>query len=166
MNRQKLFKSVLFHSNINSVNISNPEMDKRAVRFKKQSFLLCPSKSLLIDSNQLEACRKIISRVIRRQKPKTTFSCLIRVNTPYTSKAKNSRMGRGKGTFSKFVKMVYAYSPIFLLRNVSVFCAMSIINKIRHKLKHPLCSVSIKKQFIHSDVIFECSSIDSFFRLK
>lgn len=96
--------------------------------------IISPRDSAILTQNQLEACRKIVARRIRRIKPKASYYSPLTFTLPLTTKSKNSRMGKGKGKFSSFIARVKAMEPIFVLRNVPIGCAIGLANKMRHKL--------------------------------
>jgi ribosomal protein L16/L10AE len=110
-----------------------------------QNFFVCSFGSFLLDSGQYESCRKVVTRIIRNQKPKAKFLNCVRFLLPYTSKAKNARMGKGKGGIDKYVHRVSVFGPLFLLRNVTAICAVKILLQIRHKLPKDVCLLSIKQ---------------------
>lgn len=61
-------------------------------------------------------------------------------------------MGKGKGSFSKFVFRLNCFSPLFFLHNVSLIFALRILNQIEYKLPISLCLFSVTKLYVHKFV--------------
>lgn len=140
--KYKLFRTSLFEkkqeSNVlyNRHNVQRETLHYGITRF---NCMIAISEFALLTHNQLEACRKIIARRIRKCKPKASYYSPIKFTLPTTVKSKNSRMGKGKGKFNMFIARVKALEPIFILRDVTNGCAMGLANKIRHKLPVAVC---------------------------
>jgi len=96
--------------------------------------IISASEYTIMTHNQVEACRKIVSRRIRKFKRFASYYSPLRFLMTTTVKSKNSRMGKGKGKFNSFVSCVKAMEPIFVLKNVTRGCAIGLANKMRHKL--------------------------------
>jgi len=95
--------------------------------------------STVLTYNQLEACRKIVARCMRRHKAISTYLTCLKFTLPITAKSKNSRMGKGKGGVAAYVASVNKFDTIFILRNVTLSCASGILCKIAYKLPISLC---------------------------
>lgn len=146
MTKHKLFKSLFLRLRISNPAIFNSfgKYSKRNSIISLQDFYICSDSSLLIDYNQFESCRKVATRILKRQKPKGFFFPCFRFSLPYTRKSKNARMGKGKGGFSKYTHRLDAFSPLFFLHNVSLICAARIYIQISYKLSVSLCIFSVK----------------------
>jgi ribosomal protein L16 len=92
----------------------------------------------LIDKNEIEACRVIISRELRKikalTKKKKNFWINVNFLLPYTKKSAQSRMGKGKGAIDMMKCFVYINTLIFKIRNISQSVAMRIFTLISSKL--------------------------------
>lgn len=146
LSRKKIFKSLFLHQKIGSPFIFNSYglNSKSNSIVLLQDFYICSFSSLLIDNNKFESCRKVATRILKRQKLKGFFFPCFRFFLPYTRKSKNARMGKGKGSFFKFSHRLNSFSPLFFLHNVSLICAARILIQIRYKLPISLCLFSVK----------------------
>jgi ribosomal protein L16/L10AE len=91
--------------------------------------------STILNYNQLESCRKVLIRNLRKYKYKRTATYFSRVKstTPCTSKSKNARMGKGKGGVNHFVTRIKMFDSPFILRRVSLPCATRIARRMSDK---------------------------------
>jgi len=105
-----------------------------------------------MSSSQFESCRKVITRIIRRQKPKASFLPLVKFTLPLTSKSKNARMGKGKGGIDGFVSRIDVFGSLFLLRGVSIICAAKISKQVQKKLNAKVCVMAIRSYNIESSM--------------
>lgn len=103
----------------------------------KAEFVIMSANSFTITPNQIESCRKLLSRFCKRYKGQ--FKTVIRCTVPITSKSKNARMGKGKGGIERLTLPLLAFTPIFLIRNVSSQSAHIVTTKMNYKLPFRLC---------------------------
>jgi ribosomal protein L16/L10AE len=125
--------SHVFYTNHHIENIASSCVIQRS------NYIIASSDFIILNYNQIEACRKIIARRIRRLRPKGTYLNPLKFTLPFTSKSKNSRMGKGKGSVSHFVTRVKAFDTLFVLRNSTHACAARILLKVGHKLPMGVC---------------------------
>lgn len=131
-------------------------MKKRPFRIKvgrwhlNNKFDIYPYKYAIISStynyvtrNQVESCRKIISRFIRRQKKKPIYKTVFNYSIVCTKKSLGARMGRGKGPIKKYLCKITKNSIMYIFRNASVFFVRAVLHKIQYKLPLKLKIVSI-----------------------
>lgn len=149
LNKKKLFKSLFLNNKIDSAAIfqsfgSSSKSNVFNSVLGLQDFYICAYSSILIDYNIFESCRKVATRILKRQKPKGFFFPCFRFFLPYTRKSKNARMGKGKGGFSKFAHRLNTFSPLFFLHKVSLIFAARILTQIEYKLPIHLCLFSVK----------------------
>jgi ribosomal protein L16/L10AE len=158
--KYKLFRTSLFEKKQDSnvlYNRHNVKCNTLSYGITRFNCLIAISEFALLTHNQLEACRKIIARRIRKFKPKANYYSPLKFTLPTTVKSKNSRMGKGKGKFNIFIARVKAMEPIFILRNVTIGCALGLANKIRHKL--PVALSVYRYTYRNSDaILFDGSS--------
>jgi ribosomal protein L16/L10AE len=95
--------------------------------------------SAFVSKNQAEACRKVVTRIVRRQRPKTKFKPIGRFIYNFTHKAKNARMGRGKGPVTGAGYCTSVFNPLFLLKDVSCGRALRCGFEAQKKLRGRLC---------------------------
>jgi len=92
----------------------------------------------LIDKNEIEASRIIITRELRKlkalSKKKKNFWININFLLPYTKKSAQSRMGKGKGAIDTHRSYVYINTIIFKVRNITQAVAIRILKLISSKL--------------------------------
>jgi ribosomal protein L16/L10AE len=140
LKKVKLFRSTLLkkktaiHLMYNLHHIEQAPTNNLLGGIKRYNFILASLDFAILNYNQIEACRKIISRRIRRLKPKGFYILPLKFTLPCTEKSKNSRMGKGKGSVVQFVTRVKAFDTIFVLRNLTYACAARILLKVVHKL--------------------------------
>jgi large subunit ribosomal protein L16 len=91
-----------------------------------------------LTARQIEAARRVITRVVRR-----TGKIWIRVfpDNPITERAAESRMGSGKGTNSYWVASVTAGAIIFEITGVRESVALETLKKASVKLPIKTCVV-------------------------
>lgn len=92
-----------------------------------------------IDSVQIEACRRVITRKLKR-KGKLWINCY--PYKPLTSKGSGVRMGKGKGNIDYWVYPVYKGDILFELDRVHVFDA-------KRAFKGASLKLGIKLKFIY-----------------
>jgi large subunit ribosomal protein L16 len=134
-------RSSMHTDGINAVYASTYMRNKESLF---SEYKLCSFSNALLTYSQLESCRKVVTRIIKRQKPKGMFLQSGVVSMPFTQKAKNARMGRGKGGIQGYVLCTKIYSALFVLRNVSSACASRAAAQIQKKLSIDVCLVNIK----------------------
>lgn len=115
------------------------------------NFYVCTAESAVFTTNQLESCRLIVTRIMRKQKGDKKKTKAIPVGKafariPKTHKAKNARMGKGKGGIYCRVYRAKAFSPLFILRRVNSACAYRIGTGIRKKLNHNIVSIRPRRR--------------------
>lgn len=76
--------------------------------------IACNSKH--VTKNQVESCRKIISRLIRKTKPRPEFKMFFNYTIALTKKAAGARMGRGKGGIHSYVSKVCTNDLLFAFK--------------------------------------------------
>jgi ribosomal protein L16/L10AE len=150
--RKKLFRSLLLNQRIRTAEISRSVFTGREPKVKIQDFYICSFSSIILSSSQFESCRKVVTRIIRRQKPKASFLPLVKFTLPRTSKSKNARMGKGKGGIDGFVSRVDVFGSLFLLRGVSIICAAKICKQVQKKLNANICVLSLRSYQVESSV--------------
>ena len=138
MNRRKVFRSLLCPDGIAAACASTYVHNEYLTEYK-----LCSFNNALLTYGQLEACRKVITRIVKRQKPKGFFIQIGKVYMPFTQKSKNARMGRGKGIVQGQVFCANVFSTLFMLRNVSSACAARAATQIQKKLNINICVVNM-----------------------
>ena len=87
-----------------------------------------------ITKNQVESCRKIISRISRRFKPRPQFKFKLNYSMVCTKKSIGSRMGRGKGNVKCFVAKINKNDILFIFKKCNVIFVKSVLNRIKYKL--------------------------------
>lgn len=104
----------------------------------ESNFYFISSENKLIDKNEIEASRIIITRELRKikalTKKKKNFWINVSFLLPYTKKSAQSRMGKGKGAIDTYRCFVYINSIIFRIRNISQSSAIRIFKLISSKL--------------------------------
>lgn len=150
--RKKLFRSLLLNQRIRAAEISRAVFTGRMPKVKIQDFYISSFSSIIMSSSQFESCRKVITRIIRRQKPKASFLPLVKFTLPLTSKSKNARMGKGKGGIDEFVSRIDVFGSLFLLRGVSIICAAKISKQVQKKLNAKVCVMAIRSYHIESSM--------------
>jgi ribosomal protein L16 len=92
----------------------------------------------LIDKNEIEASRIVITRELRKikalSKKKKNFWINISFLLPYTKKSAQSRMGKGKGVIDAHRCFIYVNTIIFKIRNITQTVAVRILKLISSKL--------------------------------
>jgi ribosomal protein L16/L10AE len=152
--RKKLFRSLLLNQRIRTADISRAVFTRRVPQVKIHDFYICSFSGILLSSSQLESCRKVVTRIIRRQKPKASFLALAKFTLPYTSKSKNSRMGKGKGGIDSLMSRIDVFGPLFLLRGVSFICAVKICKQVQKKLQARTCVLSVRSNSFQYTPLF------------
>jgi ribosomal protein L16/L10AE len=100
--------------------------------------------------NQYESSRKVVARILRRQKPRVKYVSSTRFATPYTSKSKNSRTGRGKGGIKHYIHNIDIFGPILALRKVHISRAPRIRDNIEKKLPISVRILRVHKHAVDS----------------
>jgi len=81
--------------------------------------------------NQIEAARKIISKNLKKI---GKFYIKVFADKPITKKAKETRMGSGKGNLDHWVAVVKPGTILFEIINVEKKLCIEIFKKIQYKL--------------------------------
>lgn len=130
----RIHRNVLFKSKINK--LSNLSGEVLPV------YYFVSSTNKLIDKNEIEASRILISKELRKlklySKKKKNFWLLVKFNLPYTKKSAQSRMGKGKGGIDSYKCYLNVNSIIFKMRGISDTLANRFCNLIRRKLSFDL----------------------------
>jgi ribosomal protein L16/L10AE len=72
-----------------------------------------------ITKNQMESCRKLISRLVRKTKPRPQYKMLCNYSVALTKKSAGARMGRGKGNIKSYVSKVCKNDALFAFKKCS-----------------------------------------------
>lgn len=129
--RKKPFHSkiIKWHSN-NNFNLKTFDYGIIACNYKR------------VTKNQIEACRKLISRLVRKTKPRPSFKILCNFTIALTKKAVGARMGRGKGNINNYVCKVPKNKVLFAFRKCKWLTAYIALRRIKYKLPFKLKIVS------------------------
>jgi large subunit ribosomal protein L16 len=109
----------------------------------KDSYLVADD-SIYLTKSQLEAGRKVMTRIIRRHKPRPKVTIVPTFLIPITSKSNGSRMGKGKGSISKYVCKFSKNSRMFKFHNIQKPVLIHLFRKVALKLP-------IKLKYIYND---------------
>lgn len=144
-------KSRPFINNINKWNIKN-------------KFNIAPYKNAIISDgfsflkkNQIESCRKIISRFLKTIYKKPKFRISVNFKTPLTKKSLGARMGRGKGSVSEYVHKLHKNHFLFEFHDINKVVLKMLLKKISYKLP-----VKLKLLSLHENGY--CRNKDRIFR--
>jgi ribosomal protein L16/L10AE len=69
-----------------------------------------------VTKNQMESCRKLISRLVRKTKPRPLYKMLSNYSIALTKKSTGARMGRGKGNIKCYVSKICKNDAIFAFK--------------------------------------------------
>ncbi len=118
---------------------SLPKVDALSYMLKFGSVGLLALESGMLNFNQLEACRKVISRMIKRK-----GKVWIRVfpDYPFTAKPISIRMGRGKGKVDVWVARISKGKVLFEVDGVVTSISKKAL--IAAKKKLPLKTLVIE----------------------
>lgn len=98
-----------------------------------------------VTKNQIESCRKLISRLFRKTKPRPSFKILCNYSIALTKKSVGARMGRGKGNFKCYVSKISKNGAIFAFKRCKWLTAYIALNRIKYKLPFKLKLISFYK---------------------
>lgn len=87
-----------------------------------------------LKKNQIESCRKIISRFLKSLYKKPKFRISASFKTPITKKSLGARMGRGKGSVSDYVNKLHKNNILFEFHDIQYVVLKILLKKIRYKL--------------------------------
>ena len=96
-----------------------------------KSYIITTSNSFLT-KNQIEACKKIINRVLKKYKK--SYSTSIKYSLTKTKKPIGVRMGKGKGKLSDKVAFVKKNSVLFEFNNIPLNILKRLVHKIKYKI--------------------------------
>jgi ribosomal protein L16/L10AE len=96
-----------------------------------KSYIISSSSSFLT-KNQIESCKKILNRILKKNKIK--YSVVVQYSLIKTKKSIGSRMGKGKGKVSDRVAFVKKHSVLFEFNNLPLDMLKHLVYKIRYKL--------------------------------
>jgi large subunit ribosomal protein L16 len=107
-------------------------------------------ESSRVTARQMEAARKSISRVLRREPSKAKVKAvpLLSYKTGLTKKSIGMRMGKGKGGISSYIANIRKQDVLFKVLRISRISARSIYKKIYLKL--PM-KIKVCKYFFNGD---------------
>lgn len=142
--QHKLFRSSLLNKKIDSQAVYKPhrmqvfagkhKIEKQTDGIARKHYAIVAFDSTIITYNQMEACRKIVVRRIKRHKAISTYLTCLKFTLPLTSKGEHSRMGKGKGGVLSYVARVKTFDTLFVLRNFTHACAAGILLQMAYKL--------------------------------
>ncbi len=157
---------VVFNKNINEVKIQKHRtyFVSKEVKFKFGEYAFVASKEAKIELNQLTFLKKVIKKVVKRKRKKKNRKKKGQVisqgksnrkkwkafkiwffllpNYVFSKKSKNSRMGKGKGSFLRWVFRIQRGLTIVEFTGLSLYRLKKILNKVNKKLKFKLCLIS------------------------
>ena len=93
---------------------------------------IIPTASVILTKNQIESCKKILNRKLKKFKSKSIL--LLRYNIVQTKKSIGSRMGKGKGKVIGRVMLARKNERLFQFRSLPIRILEGILLKINHKL--------------------------------
>ena len=118
----------------------------------KNKFNIEPYKNAIISNgfsflkkNQIESCRKIISRFLKTIYKKPKFRISMNFKTPLTKKSLGARMGRGKGSVAEYVHKLHKNHLIFEFYEINNMVLKMLLKKISYKLPVKLKILSFHK---------------------
>lgn len=126
--QRRLQKKCIYKSKINhSVNL-----------ITSGDYAICSLENHFITKDQIECCRILIRRELKRK-----GFLLIHSNfdIPLTKKSTGTRMGKGKGVIKEYVGYVFIYSSLFELKQIPFFLAFKLLRKISYKLPFKVCLI-------------------------
>jgi ribosomal protein L16 len=107
-------------------------------------YVICALENGFITKHQMECCRILIRRELRRKGFLLIHSYF---NLPITNKSTGTRMGKGKGVIKEHIGLVFIYSSLFELKGIPFFLAYKLLKKISYKLPFKVCLVDRQKNF-------------------
>lgn len=127
---KKIHRNVLFKQKI----ITFPSVSNASDSY----YYYISKENKLIDKNEIEASRIVITRELRKlkvlTKKKKNFWININFLLPYTKKSAQSRMGKGKGPIDLQRCFIHINTIIFRIRNIAQTVAVRIYKLISSKL--------------------------------
>lgn len=134
---KKIHRNVLFKDKIVPLSFI-----KNDISSFSSIYYFVSAENKLINKNEIEASRIIISRELRKlkslSKKKKNFWILLNFHLPYTKKSAQSRMGKGKGAIDSYKCFIHINSVVFKLRNITNSIALRMYNLISSKLSFSL----------------------------
>jgi ribosomal protein L16/L10AE len=98
-----------------------------------------------LKKNQIEACRKVISRFLKTLYKRPMFKISMNFKTAITKKSLGARMGRGKGSVSEYVYKLNKNNLLFEFYETNKTILNIILNKIKPKLPVNLEIINLYK---------------------
>lgn len=97
-------------------------------RWKKTSFL-CVKQSIYLELKYLRVLIKFFRKLSKKKRYKiyVRYCC----NHAWFKKAKNSRMGKGKGKFVRFFYRSTNLKPLFIFKKISKFRLQKFIKNLK-----------------------------------
>jgi ribosomal protein L16/L10AE len=96
-----------------------------------KGYIIVESTSFLT-KNQVEACKKIINRDLKRTD--SSYTTMVQYNILKTQKASGSRMGKGKGKVVDRVAFIKKNEILFEFTNIHLSVLKKLISKIKYKI--------------------------------
>ena len=101
-----------------------------------KGYVIVESASFLT-KNQVEACKKIINRELKRTD--SSYTTMVQYNILKTQKASGSRMGKGKGKVVDRVAFIKKNETLFEFTNIHLPVLQNLISKIKYKIPVSIC---------------------------
>jgi ribosomal protein L16 len=101
-------------------------------------YAICSLQNGFITKDQIECCRILIRRELKRKGFLRVYSCF---HIPLTKKSTGTRMGKGKGVIKKYVGYVCMYTNLFEFKKIPFFLAYKLLKKISYKLPLQVCLI-------------------------
>ena len=95
---------------------------------------LVAAESTYLTKSQLEASRKVVTRIVRRHKPRAKFKMHPSFLVAQTMKTNGSRMGKGKGSISKYVCKLPLNAVLFEFYRIKKPVLLHLCKKVGMKL--------------------------------
>lgn len=117
-----------FVQNISKWNIKN------TFNVASYKLAICSCGFSFLNKNQLESCRKIISRFLKLFYKIPKFRISINFKTALTKKSLGARMGRGKGSVYNYVYKLRKNDILFEFTSITTTLLKLLIRKLKYKL--------------------------------
>ena len=120
------------------VNIKNKFLntDSSSDSIYTSIYRVTTTKNYYWSNNTIESGRKVISRLLKKEKKKNNPKCLTLVKhfgLNKTSK-KKGRMGKGKGKVIGNVCLLNENSCIYIVRNISIISMKKVMGQLQKKM--------------------------------
>jgi len=126
---------------------------------KITKFFFLSTMSNFIYYNQLEACRKILRKKLGKR---SKIIINVYPDSPFSSKPKETRMGRGKGGNFKWTKKIQPGHKLFTISNININMRLSldILKRVNHKLPLHVTLIKPKYNILYLKTFLNKSKID------